>query len=452
MSDPFEDPSTQMGPVRNLRESSVQQAVTFLKDPRVRSSDPSRAVAFLRQKGISDAELREAYRREGLPFPHAVAQPLPHRPLPPHMYSAASSPFPGPAAPVRVVATRPSWVSVFLGLTAAAGVYTALRELLRRYVVPLYFPDAARIAEERRLREEHTFLTQERQIAELRERIQDLLASSEKTSDQVQHLSKSISSSIALRERELSQASELRDAIRQLSHSVTASGNTDTSRFIRTSPEQDMDTNVNQRIMNHAQKDGSLAYTHINQTDISTMRKSVDIQNDDVKTSVQPGHLGVRSATGVPLAESHVDNYMSIGSGKLDSQSSHFDGADEFMTMKPAEVDENWNADIFNSKEAEKEVAQQQSFANGIHDKIESGVLTRKTDTARVQFSEEDDIGGISGVDETTGLRVAIARQLFQSDIMREAKKVGNTSQTPSELRPRPVSMPQLDTPLSDPE
>lgn len=68
--------------------------------------------------------------------------------------------------PVRPT-SRSSWVSLFLGLTAAAGIYTAIRELLRRYIVPLYFPDAARIAEERRLREENTFLAQERHIGKI---------------------------------------------------------------------------------------------------------------------------------------------------------------------------------------------------------------------------------------------------------------------------------------------
>ncbi|CAN8070705.1 unnamed protein product [Agarophyton chilense] len=438
-----------------IRESSVQQAVTFLKDPRVRSSDLSRAVAFLRQKGISDEELREAYRREGLPFPHVVAHPSTRPPFPQHLYPPAPLPFPGPPHPVRPVPTRPSWVSVFLGLTAAAGVYTAVRELLRRYVVPLYFPDAARIVEERRLREENTFLAQERHIAELRERIQDLLASSEKTSDQVEHLSKSISSSIALRERELSQASELRDAIRQLSHSVTASGNTETSRVIRSSPEREAGSNLSQRILNHAHKSGSLAYTHGKQTDTSILRKSVDIQTADVNADVDPVFHGSSSAKDTPVSENHVHDYMSTGKRKLGSESVLYDGGDEFMTIKPAEIDENWQSKVFRSNQVEKEAPEQQVVISGIqkpHDSIENGIITRKADTTEVHFCEEDEVGGIHEIDESKGLRAAIARQMFQSDVLRESKNVVNASQTSSEHRVRPVSMPQLDIPLSDAE
>lgn len=156
MSDPFEDsknPALPNLPPSEHRERSVQQAVDFLNDPRVRGAHPGKALDFLRQKGITEEELREAYRRCNLPFPNPVAPQFvpPHHPAP-QQYVAYQRP------------ARTSWVSVFLGITAAAGIYTAVREVLRRYIVPLYFPDAARIAVERRNREENTFHAQERQI------------------------------------------------------------------------------------------------------------------------------------------------------------------------------------------------------------------------------------------------------------------------------------------------
>lgn len=170
MPDPFDESPNPLSAVEALRESSVQQAVSFLNDPRVKNSDPSRAVSFLRQKGISDVELREAYQRCGLPFPTpatALLPQLPHASFPPHPYPIMQPNFLAAPLPMHPSSTRPSWVSVFMGLTAAAGIYTAIRELLRRYIVPLYFPDAARIAEERRRREQHTFLAQEEQIGKM---------------------------------------------------------------------------------------------------------------------------------------------------------------------------------------------------------------------------------------------------------------------------------------------
>lgn len=133
MSDPFENPNIPV-PALQLRQQSIQQAIDFLNDPRVRHEDPSKALTFLRQRGITEEELREAFRRIDRPFPH----PAPLLPYHPHI------------APQRPA--RSSWTSIFLAITAAAGVYAAFREVMRRYVVPLYFPDVAQV-EERRLEE-----------------------------------------------------------------------------------------------------------------------------------------------------------------------------------------------------------------------------------------------------------------------------------------------------------
>lgn len=186
-SDPFEDPTSGPPPLPaqpppqplhppSLREASVQQAVTFLNDPRVQSADRDQAVVFLRTKGVTDAELCEAFRRTSQPLPSLLttstthhhpsySYPQTHHPVhvipPPHVAPIQPPPhlMQPPARPAR-----PTWVSVFMGLTAAAGLYTAVREVLKHYVVPLYFPDAARIVEERRRREEHVLVSQERQI------------------------------------------------------------------------------------------------------------------------------------------------------------------------------------------------------------------------------------------------------------------------------------------------
>lgn len=138
-------------PLHTPREESIHEAVNFLNDPRVKGSDPSKAVSFLRSKGITDAELAEAYRRCGVPFPSAGGFSSP-------TYARHPPPFHPPGH------RGSSWTTVFWGVTAAAGVYAAGRELLKRYVVPMYFPEAARVGEERRRRDEQTMRSQEAEI------------------------------------------------------------------------------------------------------------------------------------------------------------------------------------------------------------------------------------------------------------------------------------------------
>lgn len=170
MSDPFGDPAVANVPPQNasIREPFVRQAVSFLSDKRVQTADPSKALTFLRQKGVSEDELREAYRRVGIPFPSshvdmpsqqtALAYPTNYQHA--TQYPLQATQFANYPPPAR----RTSWFNVFLGLTAAAGLYTAVREVLKRYIVPMYFPDAARIAEERRRREDQASEIQGRQI------------------------------------------------------------------------------------------------------------------------------------------------------------------------------------------------------------------------------------------------------------------------------------------------
>jgi len=113
----------------------VGQAVTFLSDPAVRAADPTAAVRFLAAKGLHPAEMAAAFSQAGLPPP----------PPPP----VVTYPPPPPAAGAAAAAhgTAPpgdgggSWRSAAVGGAVALGAFTALRELARRYVVPLYFPD-----------------------------------------------------------------------------------------------------------------------------------------------------------------------------------------------------------------------------------------------------------------------------------------------------------------------
>ncbi|KAK4536573.1 hypothetical protein CDCA_CDCA09G2598 [Cyanidium caldarium] len=104
-----------------MREDQVSKAVEFLRHPTVKSRED--AVAFLRQKGLEEAEIDEALRRSG-----AAGQASPSPPVPKTATDASA----GPGAL--------GWLwRVALGLSALS----VLRELLKKYVVPLYFPQVA---------------------------------------------------------------------------------------------------------------------------------------------------------------------------------------------------------------------------------------------------------------------------------------------------------------------
>lgn len=206
--------NTTISPISGVRETSVQQAVTFLSDPRVTTSNRQAAVSFLRNKGVTDAELFEAHRRVGLPYP-------------PHAER-----------------TGPSWISIMLGMTAAAGVWSVARELLRKHVVPLYFPEV----EERNEREER----KEREMEEMRKAIHELVERTRKTEEMVEKLSRDLNERDSLENRESGSVTRdlsvgiLNDFNEGVSESVSESGGTLVSGAIGTG--------------SRSGKDGSLAY------------------------------------------------------------------------------------------------------------------------------------------------------------------------------------------------
>lgn len=269
----------------------------------------------------------------------------------------------------------------------------------------------------------------------------------------MQHLSKSISSSIALRERELSEASDLRDAIRQLSHSVTASGNTETSHLPRLSSERQSDSIFSKRSARYAHKSGSLAYGHVNQTDTSTLRKSVEIRTDDVFSANTNCAADARSSGESPCSEGHVDSFVAgaVAHFKL-SEQGKVEAEDEFMAIKPAEVQESWrkpNAEPESlTQNGEFPRQQTQKPVRGDEDENQSN----ESDKAPWAMDEGDVIEASKNVEEKSGMRFAIAQQLFQSDIMRVTQSAISKDLASNGPRARPASMPQLDTPLSDPE
>eukprot|EP00184_Porphyridium_aerugineum_P004161 CAMPEP_0184695882 /NCGR_PEP_ID=MMETSP0313-20130426/3366_1 /TAXON_ID=2792 /ORGANISM="Porphyridium aerugineum, Strain SAG 1380-2" /LENGTH=636 /DNA_ID=CAMNT_0027154409 /DNA_START=51 /DNA_END=1961 /DNA_ORIENTATION=+ len=177
-----------------LNESQIQMAVSFLKDDRVKSAPAARCVAFLKRKNLNKEEIKEAFRRVGRDLPddtevekseeqmkQAVASQsqLPsgtiakdnlsgtqYQPPPVSAYAAAPAAIPQqvlmipPGSQIHLVhpgmqspdskkqlvaAVKPQmerWKTWLLVSSGVFGGVVVLRELLKKYVVPLYFPDA----------------------------------------------------------------------------------------------------------------------------------------------------------------------------------------------------------------------------------------------------------------------------------------------------------------------
>lgn len=484
MSDPFEAPPAPFPTsTSTIRESSVQQAVTFLNDPRVKSADPSAALDFLRKKGATEEELREAYRRCGLPFPSAPPTASLPQPLPPQL--AAPFPHPHPhLVPFHPPPQRgPSWVSVFLGVAAAAGIYTAFREVLKRYVVPMYFPEAARIAEERRRQDQMATQQQDLQIADLRQQVRELAESSRKTNETVDQLALSVRSMVdgpsplhwppltgtaGERAQDFSQSSELRNAIRPLSHSVSASGGTSTSRVPSDAVGERSSDAGYRRLLEgkHADKQGSLSYTYVDQYTGSVERFS---QVEETSEAGTPGTRVVLEGTGARGVEV-------VDVPNVDKNMGGNDSEDEFMAIKPAEVEESWGAGL-----AKVDGGGAVGAASGVQNAAlasQSSVGVPQTSKAEVRpgraeeeressvevesvTREDQRIDAVGSRDDDTfgGTVTQAARQLFQTELMNEAKYVfdrgahgfGGPSEVERNLdRGRPLSMPAMEPPLSD--
>ena len=153
-----------------MREDQVSKAVEFLRHPTVKSRED--AVAFLRQKGLEEAEIDEALRRSG-----ATGQASPSPPVP--KTAAGASAGPGALG----------WLwRVALGL----GALSVLRKLLKKYVVPLYFPQAAassRLAETAATATHSSTAAVRKELRQLREAVEETRAALRTLNEQLQRWS-----------------------------------------------------------------------------------------------------------------------------------------------------------------------------------------------------------------------------------------------------------------------
>lgn len=324
--------------------------------------------------------------------------------------------------------------------------------------------------------------------AELRTCVRELLETSQKTNEKVDQMSQSMSSTIALHEREISQTSELRDAIRQLSHSVTVSAGTETSREIRNPMSTEGGASSAAKIGMYGHKLGSLAYSHVDHFDGTGSLKAEGSQGDVFSTPVSKTDvIGTmvekeKSSENVYLGKSvarMVDTFEKNGEENDDN---------DFMAIAPAQVDDSWVA--ANAMRSKTAAVGQTAEAEGIDENCaevnracnedrkqdESGSAAQAEAKSMVGTSGlvEDEIAevvvtGDAGsttaaeniVDEVITSAVeeesskAMARQMFQNAIMKEAQQVlsqSSNSGSSSQHRARPLSMPPMDLPLSDSE
>lgn len=276
-------------------------------------------------------------------------------------------------------------------------------------------------------------------VAELRERVQELVESSRKTNERMERLTTSITSSMALREREVSQSSELRselrDAIRQLSYSVSASGGTETSRVMREEGVETVGEGGYLQFLNGAaQKRGSLAYSHGDQF------------NGGVRKGWGEGVEAVEDVSSMNVREERVKR------GGDD---------DEFMAIKPAEVEVSWGLGILNTGEVGEEGGETEEGKKGAEGEIDGGV-GEKVKAGEVMDEVEVVVAGEEDATKEVELNGGVteaARQLFEMELLHEAKQafgkasdmVGGACYVEEKrARGRPSSMPTMDPPLSD--
>ncbi|KAG0167937.1 hypothetical protein DFQ28_002880 [Apophysomyces sp. BC1034] len=138
-----------------LREDLLKSAVSFLSSPNVRSADSAKKIAFLKNKGLNQQEIDEAFKRVGetttvegttqaaatAPTTTATTTALPEAPLIPARPAVHAStppqivyyPIVPPSMPVeRVLAT-----AIIFGL-GAVGVTAGLVGIIRRLMAPVF--------------------------------------------------------------------------------------------------------------------------------------------------------------------------------------------------------------------------------------------------------------------------------------------------------------------------
>lgn len=368
-------------PPSQVREGVVLQAVKFLADPRVQAANPQRAIDFLRGKSMTEAEVREAFKRASLPYPNTPVGQQGFIPI--DAAQRGNVVVLPPGAQLRVGPQRQgsSWASWFWGVTVAVAVLAAAREFLRRYLVPLYFPEAERRPEEQRRRETS-------QIGELRESVRLLVQSTRDTNDRVERLSMTLSSSGVLGDGGAADGTS-RNISRTVSESIGSLGKSSSRRsrgVLERLDELREEIESLKLLSSEARSNGAFdgAEDEIRNSAVQTVdefytpmqnHKSGRSLNSGVgsETRLQSSEMLSKRGASVEVARQLGDELGSAGStersrrsvsfvdngtetkqtdshppgngtrGALSEEADVVDEDDDFMNMEPAHVEKSWS-------------------------------------------------------------------------------------------------------------
>ncbi|CEJ02789.1 hypothetical protein G6F70_005864 [Rhizopus microsporus] len=161
MSDSNQAPSEQTKPEQTstitLREDMLKPAVSFLTSPNVQSADKAKKIAFLQKKGLTQAEIDEAFKRAGDNNTHSLStttsannnatNTIASRPMVPPRTQAPQIIYqplpPTPSMPAEKVFA----LAVVLGMSAF-GLTAAVIGILKKFIQPIFH----RIADYKRTR------------------------------------------------------------------------------------------------------------------------------------------------------------------------------------------------------------------------------------------------------------------------------------------------------------
>ncbi len=293
---------------------------------------------------------------------------------------------------------------------------------------------------------------------ELRATVQELRQCARETSEKVERLSLTMSSTGHLRDLPASDTAELRDAIRHLSQTVSASAGTPASRSVMDRLQELRGEVDYLKLLSVGKqgKEGNLAYngrveestahgSPSSQRNLfatpmvtapNTNRKVVRESSSTIGREITSGEVKAGEVVTVTTSRNMIPNGKPRNDGALD------DDDDDFMSVRPAEVEKDWgSAGVSGTTVASDRVS------GNSRSPIESsvggnGASSTQTNRSSVSRPEESDA-------------LATARRLFQKSMFDEAENsTGTFDDASTEMengyRPRRASAPELDIPLSD--
>lgn len=124
-------------PSQPVREDYVQNAVKFLSHPKVRGSAVVYRRSFLQNKGLTNDEIDEAFRRVPDP-PPTTASPPTQAQAPAHTAAAPPQAYAPPAGPIVVAAPQPrlTWYRAFVAAGLLLGFGASAAVFIKKLLLP----------------------------------------------------------------------------------------------------------------------------------------------------------------------------------------------------------------------------------------------------------------------------------------------------------------------------